>query len=754
MATANPDNFIPVKQSSLIEERVITLYRGIPLSVGVTLILELLLSFSQWEIIGRGDLILWNILMMCAIVLRTVNWFFWRNTHSNLSARYWLTSFRFGALLAGAMWGSASYFMFASFNPTYQALLAFTLAGVASGSLVTLAIDKISAVGFVTLAIVPLSVRLHAEHGQIAMSMSVMVALFITFVLTASARARKQLEDTFSQNSRLIEWGNERLQQQQISKAISQAQTLFIADDGENKAFEHLLQRTLDLTASPFGFIAEVHYSDEKKPYLNMVALTNIAWDKASKAAYADFKTHGMKFTNLNNLFGAALTSGKPIISNNPATDMRAGGTPKGHPPITSFIGIPIYNNTKQVAMLALANKERGYTENHIESLQPITNLIVQFLIATAHRRQHIVDKENIKQQARHTQAILDGAFDGIITLNEQEIITSFNHAAEVIFGYSADQIIGNSVRKLISPKSYPEQNLAREISNTGETVQAPKDILGIGQDLIGVRKNGKEFEMELALSTITNDGKLAYVGVIRDINDRKHTDKLKNEFIATVSHELRTPLTSISASLAIIESGTLGALPEKISNLIHIAKQNAMRLQNLINDLLDMDKLLSNKIDFEFKKFDALAMVEKTIKENNYIAEKHHIKFQIGSAENNCYILADEARTQQVLTNLFSNAAKFSSAHSTVDISITSNDKYIKILVTDYGTGISPEFKSAIFGRFSQADSSSKRQRDGSGIGLAISKELIEKMGGKIGFSSSLGLGSCFYFELPVANN
>ena len=745
MSDTHQDNYAIVKQPSLIEERVRMLYQGIPLAIGVTLILDGLLTFAHWSVIGQGDLILWNILMLCAMALRTVNWFFWRNTQANLSAQYWLTSFRLGALLAGLMWGSASYFMFANYNTTYQALLAFTLAGVASGSLISLAIDKLSAVGFVTLAIVPLAIRLHAEHGQIAMSMSLMVALFIVFVLTASSRARQQLEYNFAQNARLIEWGNERLQQQRMSKVISQAQTLFIAEDGDNTTYEHLLENTVKITNSQFGFIGEVLYNDKHKPYLNMIAMTNIAWDKESKAAYANYKTQGLTFTNLNTLFGAALTTGKPIISNSPATDMRAGGTPKGHPTITAFIGIPIFNNTQQVAMLGLANKEGGYSEAQIEDLKPITNLIVQFIIATGHRRQHIIDKNNINRQARHTQAILNGAFDGIITLNNQGIITSFNHSAEVIFGYSAEQIIGNNLLKLISKQHH-----------TGEQsgFQNPQEILGVGQELIGVRKSGKAFEMELALSLIDSDGEASYVGVIRDISDRKHTDKLKNEFIATVSHEVRTPLTSISASLAIIESGNIGLLPEKIANLIQIAKQNSLRLQNLINDLLDMDRLLSNKIDFEYKKFDAVLLVQNTITANQYIADKHQVKFQIISAENNCHILADETRTQQVLTHLLSNAAKFSNPHSIVDLSIASNNKFIKISVTDHGFGIPPEFKTNIFSSFTQADSSSTRQKDGSGIGLTISKELIEKMGGKIGFTSSIGQGSCFYFELPVAHN
>lgn len=747
MDTPNLDNAIPLKAQSvsLTEESVRALYRGIPLSIGVTFVLDLLLTISNWNVIGQGDVILWNILMFCAMFLRTVNWFFWRIAEANFSANYWLLCFRAGALLGGCMWGSASYFMFADYNTTYQALLAFTLAGVASGSLTSLAIDKFSAVSFVTLAILPLSIRLHAEHGQIAVSMSIMVALFIVFVLSAARRARKQLEQNFSQKARLIEWGNERLQQQQISRIISEAQTLFIAENDDKETFEKLLADTLSISKSQFGFIAETLYSDLKTPYLNMLAMTNVAWDKKSESAYQHYKTQGMKFTNLNTLFGAALTTGKPIISNMPATDMRAGGTPKGHPTLTAFIGIPIFNQSQQVAMLGLANKIDGYNDADIETLKPITQLIAQFMIAIGHRRQHIIDKENIKRHAKHTQAILDGAFDGIITISEQGIIASFNQAAEVIFGYRAEQIIGSDLSQLM-----PKHN--RNSHSEHKSIKNLKDSLGIGQELIGLRKNGKEFEMELALSALEEDGESSYVGVIRDISDRKHTDKLKNEFIATVSHELRTPLTSISASLAIIESGTLGPLPDKVSNLVQIAKQNSLRLQHLINDLLDMDKLLSNSMELTYSKFDAVALVQKTISENQYIAEKYQVKFQIISAESGCNILADEARTKQVLTHLLSNAAKFSNPHMLVDISISKHKNMTKIVVVDHGVGIAPDFKPNIFSRFTQGDSSSTRHKDGSGIGLSISKELIEKMGGKIGFTSILGQGSCFFFELPKA--
>lgn len=742
---------------TLAEERVYALYQGMPLSILLTIVLVLLLSISHWNIINHSDLILWNMAMMFVMLLRTLTWFLWRNAEVNLSTNTWLLYFRLEVILAGIAWGSASYFMFASLNTAYQALLAFTLAGVASASLTSLAIDKISAVGFVTIAIVPLSIRLHGEHGPTATAMSIMVALFIVFVLSATSRARKQLEKDIAQNTRLIEWGNERLTQQQMSKLISRAQALFIAENDNNTTFEQLLADTVTINASQFGFIAETLCDNNQTPYLKMLAMSNIAWSKDSEAAYRHHKTQGMTFTNLHTLFGVALTTGKPIISNTPATDMRAAGTPHGHPTLTAFIGIPIFNNAQQVAMLGLANKKGGYSDADIESLTPITQLIAQFMIAINHRRQHLLDQQNIQQHAKHTQAILDGVFDGIITLNEQGDITSFNHAAEVIFGYRAEHIINHNILQLM-PAQHKDATSEKKPSEKKLSERSPSEFLrnGLGKDqeLTGLRKSGKEFEMEIALSSIETETATAYIGVIRDISDRKITEKLKNEFIATISHELRTPLTSISASLAIIESGTLGALPDKISGLLHIAKNNSLRLQHLINDLLDMDKLLSNNIEFNLTAFDALKLVEDTINDNQYIANKYHVKFHIISAEPNCTLWADKARTQQVLTHLLSNAAKFSNAHSMVDISIANSKDFINITVTDHGIGISPEFQANIFSRFSQEDSSSSRSKEGSGIGLSISKELIDKMNGEIGFTSTLGQGSRFYFKLPKANS
>ncbi|RYG04305.1 MAG: PAS domain S-box protein, partial [Chitinophagaceae bacterium] len=300
-------------------------------------------------------------------------------------------------------------------------------------------------------------------------------------------------------------------------------------------------------------------------------------------------------------------------ISNTPAQDMRAGGTPPGHPPLTAFLGIPIFSGTNLVAMLGLANRADGYTEDMLEFLRPLTSSISQFMIAVHNKRLHKEYELKLEHQARHTQAILDEAFDAIITVDKLGVILSFNHAAEIIFGYRANQIIGESINSLLSePYRSKHEEYLEKNQQTG-LVQ----IIGMGQEIAGLRRNGKEFPMELAVSEITENNEPIYVGIARDISERKHTETLKNQFISTVSHELRTPLTSISASLALIESGSLGDTPEKMKNLIRIAHQNSMRLQTLINDLLDIEKLLTNNIEFDIKMHPVLPILSNAIKIN-----------------------------------------------------------------------------------------------------------------------------------------
>lgn len=245
-------------------------------------------------------------------------------------------------------------------------------------------------------------------------------------------------------------------------------------------------------------------------------------------------------------------------------------------------------------------------------------------------------------------------------------------------------------------------------------------------------------------------DDSILWHGFITDITQRKHLEQMKNEFVSTVSHELRTPLTSIAGSLGLINGEALGPVPNAMREMLSIAQSNSQRLRKLIDDLLDMDKLLAGKMSFIPQQLDIDSFLAECVTSHQGFARQHDVQLTYTGGPV-AQITADPMRLQQVLSNLLSNALKFSPAGSQVLLSAQALGGQIRILVVDQGPGVPAEFVDRLFEKFSQADASDRRQKGGTGLGLAISKELMERMGGCIGFYPRPGGGSVFWVELPA---
>jgi signal transduction histidine kinase len=265
-------------------------------------------------------------------------------------------------------------------------------------------------------------------------------------------------------------------------------------------------------------------------------------------------------------------------------------------------------------------------------------------------------------------------------------------------------------------------------------------------------RRDGISIVCEWTVTPLVNpDG--AIISVIaqgRDITAQLEAERMKKEFTSTLSHELRTPLTSIIGSLQLINAGVLGDVPKDVAELTDVAERNGQRLLDLINDILDIEKIESGKLTLLPEPIRVDELVEEAVLLNKGFGDRFKVRFEPHGTLSTEEVRGDRKRLLQVMTNLLSNAAKFSPEGDVVQITTEARGAALRVGIHDRGPGIPEAFRPRIFGRFNQADSTTSRQKGGTGLGLAICKRLIEMMEGSIGFDDRPGGGTTFWFELP----
>jgi PAS domain S-box-containing protein len=355
--------------------------------------------------------------------------------------------------------------------------------------------------------------------------------------------------------------------------------------------------------------------------------------------------------------------------------------------------------------------------------------------------------RRQVEASGRKLALFAERAPIAVLELDNQARIQRINHAAENLFGWPANEVAERnpSVKILIRPEYHAEfdkrwqELMASRVPLAHLRVRNP-------------RRDGLEVVCEWNVTPLVNpEGEI--VGVIaqgQDITRQMEADKLKKEFTSTLSHELRTPLTSIIGSLQLINSGVLGEVDKDVAELTGVAERNGQRLLDLINDILDIEKIESGKLSTVPEVLSLDELVRESLVLNQGFAERFHVRFQLGGALLPVRVNADRKRLLQVMTNLLSNAAKFSPQGEAVEVTMEDLGERVRVSVLDRGPGIPESFRSRIFGRFAQADSSVTRQKGGTGLGLAICKRLIELMDGRIGFADRELGGTVFHFDLP----
>jgi signal transduction histidine kinase len=363
----------------------------------------------------------------------------------------------------------------------------------------------------------------------------------------------------------------------------------------------------------------------------------------------------------------------------------------------------------------------------------------VDFPVALARIRTQMLRKraeEALRESESKNRAMLRAIPDALFRLKRDGTLLDFKGNDSFALPFSGEAIGKKIEMMLPSDIGIP---IAKTVSDTLQQEAVQIRELETAQD-------GQECDFEIRVVVSGSDEVLV---LIRDITERKKVERLRNEFISILSHDLRSSLTSIRGALSLIEMRTSDELPGHVKALVNIAHKNSDRLVRLINDLLDLERMEGGKLQLQQQEVELKPLIQKTIDEWS-TSDKQKANFILREESVPATVLADPERIAQVVNSLLMNAARFSPEDEPIDVLIKETaNQFVRVSVTDRGPTIPEAFRNRIFQKVSQSTSMDTQQEDESGLGLSISKAIIEKLNGRIGFEAREGGGNTFYFEL-----
>jgi len=378
---------------------------------------------------------------------------------------------------------------------------------------------------------------------------------------------------------------------------------------------------------------------------------------------------------------------------------------------------------------------------DHLE--KKVVERTEELKISNEKLQKEMQEHERANEQFR---TVVENAPNAIIMVDETGKICLVNRQTETLFGYTYDELRGNTIEMLI-PERFRNAHLGHR---SGFFKDPHSRAMGAGRDLFGLHKDGREIPVEIGLTSLRmSDGFFVLASVI-DITERKRLERMKSEFLSSISHELKTPLTSINSSLSLVESTGGKSLPDEVKRLVDIGLRNCERMNRLIGDILDVQKMEAGLIEFIMKPANLNVLVEYAIKSLSYIARENKNEIILINKAKDAYVHGDSDRLTQVMNNLLANAIKFSDQGEKVTVSVERIDKSLRIAVNNVGPVIPEEFRDRIFQKFSQANMSDARMKAGTGLGLWISKSIVERHGGQIYYESTREKGTTFYLDIP----
>jgi PAS domain S-box-containing protein len=525
-----------------------------------------------------------------------------------------------------------------------------------------------------------------------------------------------------------------------------------------SKPFNAVLTALLELTGSEYGFVGEVLRDELSNPYLKTFAATNIGWDDASRAYYAERFETGLEFRNLNTLFGHALLTGELFIANDPASHRARGGTPAGHPPLKAFAAIPIKAGDELIGMCGLANRPGGFPAEFALRLKPLLDATALMVGSARIERDLKKSRSEVDQQSLLRKMLIASASEGVIAVDDSGLIVDFNPAATRLFGWPRESAIGSRAIDLLSrPES---KAVYASIFSGAEPWDAPVEMPS-------QRLNGTRCDIEISVMRCPPQECIAHILFINDLSERREARKAleqaralieashrtKMSFLAVASHEIRTPLSTILSALELINSSQLS---ESNREYLSAALTASDSLLNLVNNVLDVARFETGDLGLTNADFQPRALLQEIEWQFRVDAARANLtlKMEIDSALP-AAIHGDRDRLRRILVNLVGNAIKFTECGG-IRIDCRSHPAdagcvRLDFEVHDTGMGIPAVFRERIFDSFEQAGAALTTTFGGTGLGLSICRQLVNSLGGEIELKASSREGSVFAFHVVM---
>jgi PAS domain S-box-containing protein len=489
------------------------------------------------------------------------------------------------------------------------------------------------------------------------------------------------------------------------------------------------LQRVVDLAQSLMGASGAVVELVEGE-------------DMVYRCASGSIRAHvGMRLGRSGSLSGLCVAEARVLRCDDADLDPRVDREACRKVNVRSMICVPLFRSGQAIGVLKVTGEEPGVFDANDQYMLSLLGGTLGSALGN-----HIAVEE-LRTSEETFRCAMENASIGMALVKPNGRFLKVNAALCELLGYEEAQLLANDFQCITHP-----EDLQHDLQLVQQALAGEIDRYRMHKRYY--HKSGRIIWVLLSVSLVRDRGGQPgyFVAQIQDISEQREMERLKNEFVSVVSHELRTPLTSIRGSLGLMLGTMSGALPGSATRLLEIAHTNCERLIVLINDILDIDKIASGNMRFDMQRRPLAAMVHKAAQANESYAQRCNVRIEVHSAIESAWIVVDENRFAQVLSNLLSNASKFSPPDSVVTVSVRVAQGRAQVSVADRGSGIPEDFRERIFERFSQADSSISRRAGGTGLGLHISRQIVERMHGSIGFDTEVGRGTTFWVEFPLA--